>query len=343
MSRALARRLTLLAGLFFVLLSVGCARHMAGENARPNKESRDLLQQALVLEDQDTPAGYTAAADIYARIADSNAEAAWRLARLYREDKLGTMKEADRLAGYLTWLAKARQGGWPPAIDEWGYFVNYAGAWILPYGGIGEHGAINNLGVDYYYGQNGSPQDMAEALRLFQAAARNDDVVATGNVGAFYYYEGPKEYRNDDKAVEYFTKAADNGYDFAQYFLGECYEFGRGVKQDYATAARYYYLAQEQGSQTAGYRLGKLLYDGKLKELDYATHAEDRLGLARAMFRMSGEGDTGHPLGAYMAGQMAEKGQGGPKNLVEARKWYDNAVRLGYEKAAKDAARLAKY
>ena len=73
-----------------------------------------------------------------------------------------------------------------------------------------------------------------------------------------WYRKGYNFYKNKDytQAVEWYTKAANQGYASAQSNLGVCYEKGQGVTQSYEKAVEWYTKAAEQGSATAQYNLG---------------------------------------------------------------------------------------
>ena len=71
-------------------------------------------------------------------------------------------------------------------------------------------------------------------------------------------------YKNDEgvcrdfvKAVEYYRKAAEQGYMEAQYELGRCYEIGLGLPSDRYQASKWYLKAAERGHAEAQYYLGK--------------------------------------------------------------------------------------
>ena len=81
----------------------------------------------------------------------------------------------------------------------------------------------NSLGNDYYYGQNGKPQDYAEA-------------------------------------VKWYRKAAEQGYARAQYNLGVCYGNGKGVPKNRAEAVKWFRKAAEQGHERAKENLKELGY-----------------------------------------------------------------------------------
>ena len=58
----------------------------------------------------------------------------------------------------------------------------------------------------------------------------------------------------------WYHRAAKQGFTNAQYNLGGMYEFGLGVTEDYAEAAKWYRKAAEQGDARAQDYLG-LIYD----------------------------------------------------------------------------------
>ena len=57
--------------------------------------------------------------------------------------------------------------------------------------------------------------------------------------------------KDETEAVNWFRKAADQGYAGAQLNLGLSYENGSGVKQDKVEAAKWYHKAAEQGFEPA--------------------------------------------------------------------------------------------
>lgn len=66
--------------------------------------------------------------------------------------------------------------------------------------------------------------------------------------------------QNFNAAAVIFGPLAEAGNARAQFYLGFMYETGRGVPQDYVTAAYWYHRAANQGETTSQYRLG-LLFD----------------------------------------------------------------------------------
>ena len=65
------------------------------------------------------------------------------------------------------------------------------------------------------------------------------------------YRNGDGVTQDDQKAVEWFHRSADQGYSLALSALGSSYWAGRGVKQDYAQAYFFYELARAEGDQNS--------------------------------------------------------------------------------------------
>ena len=73
------------------------------------------------------------------------------------------------------------------------------------------------------------------------------------------------ECRNDsyNNDFEWHKKAADNGNAEAQFYVGEMYEYGRGVKRDYAKALEWYKKAADNGNIEAQSRLSEMYFYGR--------------------------------------------------------------------------------
>lgn len=59
--------------------------------------------------------------------------------------------------------------------------------------------------------------------------------------------------------MKWYKKAAELGYEWGQFNLGNMYELGKGVEQDYKEALTWYLKAAEQGNQDATERLRMFL------------------------------------------------------------------------------------
>jgi len=81
-----------------------------------------------------------------------------------------------------------------------------------------------------------------ELEKLIERAEDFNDVDAQNELGTMYssYHIDMGVGEDDEKAVYWLTKAAENGNDDAQYTLGHHYFDGDGVEQDYAKAKYWY-------------------------------------------------------------------------------------------------------
>ena len=57
--------------------------------------------------------------------------------------------------------------------------------------------------------------------------------------------------KDETEAFNLFRKAAEQGFPEAQYYLGDCYLNGRGVKEDEAKATLWLRYAAAQGEERA--------------------------------------------------------------------------------------------
>lgn len=76
---------------------------------------------------------------------------------------------------------------------------------------------------------------------------------------------------NNQQAVYWYRKAADQGMATAQWYLGSSYYYGEGVSQDYSTAAYWYRKAAEQGFADAQWSLGRMYASGEGVAEDIST------------------------------------------------------------------------
>lgn len=79
---------------------------------------------------------------------------------------------------------------------------------------------------------------------------------AAQNKLGFNYANGLGVQQDDDEAVKWFRKSAEQEIAEAQYNLGVMYDHGRGVVQSYREAVRWYRKSAEQGFASAQYNLG---------------------------------------------------------------------------------------
>jgi TPR repeat protein len=76
----------------------------------------------------------------------------------------------------------------------------------------------------------------AEALRFTEGAAEQGDAIAQALCGDIYATGGRSVPQNWTTAAKWWRKAAEAGSRTAQWYIGLCYYYGRGVDRDAAQA-----------------------------------------------------------------------------------------------------------
>ena len=99
---------------------------------------------------------------------------------------------------------------------------------------------------------------------------------------------------------------------------------GKGVKQDYAEAAKWFGKAAEQGHPVAQFNLGNLYDAGQGVPRD--------LNLAAGWYRKAA--DQGYQQAEYAIGACYADGEGVPQDVVEAYKWFVLAAAHGNSSAS---------
>lgn len=130
------------------------------------------------------------------------------------------------------------------------------------------------------------------------------------------------EYHNqgdDSTAIGYFSRAAEQGNDSAQYWLGWMYEEGRGVERNDTLAVKWYRMAAEQENAAAQNGLGWMYQEGR--------GVDQNDTLAVKWYRMSAE--HGNAFAQNNLGWMYKEGCGVAQNDTEAVKWYRLSAEQG--------------
>src|SRR5262249_24102196 len=95
-------------------------------------------------------------------------------------------------------------------------------------------------------------RDVERALAAAHTLAEAGDVVAQFSLRSILYFGA-----NDTaEAIDWFRKAATQGYAPAEFQMGQLYDFGFGVEQNDAQALAWYRKAAEHGSAAAQRSVG---------------------------------------------------------------------------------------
>ena len=219
-----------------------------------------------------------------------------------------------------------------------------------------------NLGLSYYKGE-GVDKDYTKAVYWFKKAAEqgdadaqlhvgrcleetnasNEEIVTAykksaemGNPEAMYflgewYRYGERGFAiENNEAFRWWLKAAKRGYHQAQYKIGNCYDFGRGVEYNKKEAVRWFKRSASKDFIPVVYALGLCYYFGngirknKKEALKYFRRAA-KYDYADAVCMI---GDY------YYYGIIVEKDE------EEAVKHYQKAAKLGSEDAKRILSKI---
>lgn len=179
----------------------------------------------------------------------------------------------------IKWYTRAAENGYLDAQSELGFmYLNGEGTvvnkieavkWLKMAGEKGDALAQQTLGYLYKNG-DGVPRDEKEAQKWFKEAAPKyynyaKELMKSGNpqcvnffstvvemnvfpyyiwsqfhLGTIYYYGNSGQTTDYSRAYKYFKDAAEKGNRQALYYVGLCYEYGRGVPKNMSKAKEYY-------------------------------------------------------------------------------------------------------
>lgn len=195
--------------------------------------------------------------------------------------------------------------------------------------------ALYELSLCYEEGEGTAPYPK-KAQRLLEEAAELGHVQAQFRL-AMQYYEGDCAIglKQDYKEAAYWLeKAAEQDDNFAQYYLGLCYQNGEGVERDYEKAVSLFRRAadREYPQAEAIFELGRCYEEG-------LGVPKDMTLAVRTYEKAAQEGDM---RAAYRLGECYEHGRGVKKELSRALEWYSRAAEEDDEDAIAALCRLNK-
>lgn len=160
----------------------------------------------------------------------------------------------------------------------------------------------------------GVEKEDSKAAQWFSEAADKGSLEATYYLGVYYLETG-----NYAGATELILDAALRGHARAQTTLGYMYCEGEGFKQDFTEAAKWYRKAAEQGNPEAQVNLGTLHVDGLGVEKDITQAVQWFLKAAH----------QGNATAQLKVGILYFRGEGVELSESEAAKWFRKAAEQG--------------
>ncbi len=188
-----------------------------------------------------------------------------------------------------------------------------------------------------WYDRAAQNKDKSGIIFLLERGAEAGDSDAQSALGITYYTQC-----NYVGALQWLHKSGEQGNSKAQLYLYYCYANGEGVQTNANEAAKWIREAAQNGESTAQGILG-MLYSQKIFDCTNDTglidFPQDYAQAVKWFRRGANQGNT-HAQAAL--GWCYKKGQGVPKNQVEAYKWFNLAAAQNKEDAVKKIAEASR-
>lgn len=181
-----------------------------------------------------------------------------------------------------------------------------------------DHNLKKIANMFYYGGYYASPNYEKAVEWYTKAAEAYYDADAQYNLGKCYYYGRGVE-QNYEKAVEWYTEAAESNNIYAMYDLAVCYYYGKGTSQDYQEAVRLFKSAAYEGSVESLNFLGDCYYEGNGVTQSYST--------AVSLYNEAMSNNS--PQAYYNLGSCYRWGNGVPKDKAKAKELFKKGIELG--------------
>lgn len=182
----------------------------------------------------------------------------------------------------------------------------------------------NLLGVCLCAGY-GCEENPHKALQWWTKAAEQGEVCSQRCLGGCYFKGDLGVRKNYKKAVYWLEKAAFQNDNESQMMLGECYRMGHGCDKNLKKASFWYTKAAEIGNSEAMYILGVCYYNG-----DGVRKSRKR---AFEYFKMAAE--EGHPDAQYQLANFYLHGCSVKADTWKAWELFNKAAVQGHEEAKK--------
>jgi len=298
---------------------------------------------------------------------------------LKKASEKGHLKAQNTLAGiyYMNnnyqdaanWFSRAAEQGDVDAQGNAGLIFKIYGdersgyieavKWLSMAAEQGKKDAYAHLAEIYYNGGRGVEKNPVEAIKWLEKADKDESGKIEYNLGRIYFsgssstitVEVPE---NHVSAVEWLMKSADKEHSDAQFLLGVCLYYGKGVAKNIDRAIELFIKAASRGVHDAQFNLGKLYFYGveieknvfeAIKWLEKSSknkHSDSLLLLAKCYREANRKGDDvlmfealnkaadlGSTDGLTELGLCYECGNGVDVCIDTAKKYYEMAATQG--------------
>lgn len=192
---------------------------------------------------------------------------------------------------------------------------NFFGFYIIRYAAnLGNKYAQNDIGAVYARG-NVVEKNEDLAIHWYTKAAEQGLATAQSNLGILLYSR--KDYA---ASIKWLELSALQGNTTAQLHLGYIYQTKRNLTpEDIAKSIHWYTVAAKNGDAEAQYRLGKIYWDGKIT----------RANMQMAVKLISDSAYNDWPEAQAILGYFYYKGEGVEHNENMAKEWWKKGAKNG--------------
>lgn len=205
--------------------------------------------------------------------------------------------------------------------------------WYKRAAALGDTPALYKMGMILLKGLLGQPKNLGEAINMLKRAAERADEEnphALHELGLLYEAQTGNEriIRDEAYALSLFKQAADLGYKFSQFRLGQAYEYGLlGCPIDARTSIAWYTRAAAQEEHQSELALSGWYLTGSTGILEQSDTE------AYLWARKAAGAEPPLPKALFAMGYFTEVGIGCPRSLEEAKRWYGRAAAYKFPKA----------
>ncbi|KAF2689307.1 hypothetical protein K458DRAFT_413604 [Lentithecium fluviatile CBS 122367] len=214
--------------------------------------------------------------------------------------------------------------------------------WYRRAAALGDTPAMYKMGMILLKGLLGQQKNLGEAINMLKRAADNADEEnphALHELGLLYESQTGSErvIRDEGYAFQLFRQAAELGYKFSQFRLGQAYEYGLlGCPIDPRQSIAWYTRAAAQEEHQSELALSGWYLTGNQGILEQSDTE------AYLWARKAACAEPPLPKALFAMGYFTEVGIGCPRSLDEAKRWYGRAAAYKFPKAQERLEELKK-
>lgn len=192
---------------------------------------------------------------------------------------------------------------------------------------------------DLYREGYGMPQNYGLAIEWYTRAAENGSITAKLNLGIMSEEGLGRLFKDYNAAHAHYFQAAETENAEAIYRLGRLYHAGMGVPMNLVQARTYYEKAAKQGHILASYNAG-YMYQFGLGDTTTSLFGTPKIDYNKAFIYYMQAAKENHPDALCNVGYLYEKGHGVMLSFEQAFHYYQRGAENGSHQAHQNLGEL---